>query len=162
MRSWSSSPRTGRSAGSGRSTGRSSSASTGGTTSPSRRTAPCTSPGRPSAWGNDLLLLKFAPDGAHVWQRSWDGGGQETGEGVAVAGDGSVYVTGTTDSFGGFGHLVVLRFAPDGTLVWQRIRDVATDAAVGAGQAIAVGADGSIYAAGVVPRASSASSTCCS
>jgi uncharacterized delta-60 repeat protein len=103
--------------------------------------------------GNDLLLLKFAPDGALVWQRSWDGGGQETGEGVAVAADGSVYVTGTTDSFGGFGHLVVLRFAPDGTLVWQRIRDVATDAAVGAGQAIAVGADGNIYAAGVVPRA---------
>jgi uncharacterized delta-60 repeat protein len=102
--------------------------------------------------GNDVLLLKFAPDGSLIWQRSWNGGGQETGEGVAVAADGSIYVTGTTDSFGGFGHLVVLRFAPDGTLVWQRIRNVATDASVGAGQAIAVGADGNVYAAGVVPR----------
>jgi Domain of unknown function (DUF5122) beta-propeller len=61
-------------------------------------------------------------------------------------------VTGVTDSFGGFGHLVVLRFAPDGTLVWQRIRNVATDAAVGTGQAITVAPDGSIYAAGVSPR----------
>ncbi len=86
-------------------------------------------------------------------RRRWDGGGQETGEGVAVASDGSVYVTGVTDGFGGFGHLFVLRFAPDGALVWQRIRDVATDAAVGTGQAITVAADGSIYAAGVTPRA---------
>src|SRR6185295_5111668 len=88
-----------------------------------------------------------------VWQRRWDTGGQETAEGVAVAADGSLYVTGTTDSFGGFGHLVVLRFTPAGALVWQRIRDVATDAAVGMGQAISVAADGSIYAAGVAPRA---------
>ena len=102
--------------------------------------------------GNDVLLLKFSPDGSLVWQRRWDAGGQETGEAVAVASDGAVYVTGTTDSFGGFGHFLVLRFAPDGTLVWQRIRDVATDAVVGAGQAIAVAADGSIYAAGVAPR----------
>ncbi len=102
--------------------------------------------------GNDVLLLKFSPDGSLIWQRRWDAGGQETGEAVAVASDGAVYVTGTTDSFGGFGHLLVLRFAPDGTLVWQRIRDVATDAAVGAGQAITVAADGSIYAAGVTPR----------
>ena len=103
--------------------------------------------------GNDMLLLKLSADGSLVWQRRWDTGGQETAEGVAVAADGSVYVTGTTDSFGGFGHLVVLRFTPAGTLVWQRTRDVATDAAVGMGQAITVAVDGSIYAAGVAPRA---------
>jgi uncharacterized delta-60 repeat protein len=103
--------------------------------------------------GNDVLLLKFSADGSLVWQQRWDTGGQETGEGVAVASDGSVYVTGVTDGFGGFGHLFVLRFAPDGALVWQRIRNVATDAAVGTGQAITVAPDGSIYAAGVTPRA---------
>jgi uncharacterized delta-60 repeat protein len=102
--------------------------------------------------GNDVLLLKFSPDGSLVWQRRWDAGGQETGEDVAVASDGSVYVTGVTDGFGGFGHLFVLRLAPDGTLVWQRIRDVASNAAVGTGQAITVAPDGSIYAAGVTPR----------
>jgi uncharacterized delta-60 repeat protein len=100
----------------------------------------------------DVLLLKFSPDGALEWQRRWDGGGRESGEAVAVASDGAVYVTGGTDSFGGFGHLFVLRFAPDGSLVWQRMRSVATDAAVGTGQSIAVGSDGSIYAAGVSPR----------
>jgi hypothetical protein len=71
---------------------------------------------------------------------------------VAVAGDGSVYVTGATDSFGGFGSLFVLRVSPQGTLVWQRIRNVSTDASVGAGQAIAVAPDGNVYAAGNTPR----------
>jgi uncharacterized delta-60 repeat protein len=94
----------------------------------------------------DVLLLKFSPDGTLVWQQRWDGGGTESGEAVAVASDGSVYVTGGTNSFGESGHLFVLRFAPDGTLVWQRIR------AGAAGEGITVGPDGSVYAAGVAPR----------
>jgi uncharacterized delta-60 repeat protein len=101
----------------------------------------------------DVLLLKFSPEGSLLWKRSWDGGGTESGAAVAVAADGAVYVTGGTDSFGGFGHLFVLRFAPDGTLVWQRIRDVSTDVSVGTGEGIAVGPDGSVYAAGVEPGA---------
>src|SRR6266511_4118128 len=102
------------------------------------------------------FVVKFTPEGSVNWQRTFDGPAQfsiDRVNGVAVATDGSVYAAGQTDSFGGFGHLFVLRFAPDGTLVWQRIRDVATDAAVGTGQAITVAPDGSIYAAGVTPRA---------
>ena len=111
--------------------------------------------------GNDLLLLKFSPDGSLVWQRRWDTGGQETAEGVAVAADGSVYVTGTTDSFGGFGHLVVLRFTPAGTLVWQRIRDVATDAAVGMARRSPSLRMGASTPPGSRRARWSASSTCC-
>jgi uncharacterized delta-60 repeat protein len=94
----------------------------------------------------DVLLLKFSPDGTLVWQQRWDGGATESGAAVAVASDGSVYVTGGTNSFGESGHLFVLRFASDGTLVWQRIR------AAAAGEGIAVGPDGSVYAAGLAPR----------
>jgi uncharacterized delta-60 repeat protein len=100
----------------------------------------------------DVLLLKFSPDGSLEWQRRWDGGGAETGEAVAVGSDGAVYVTGGSATLGQFGPLFVLRFAPDGSLVWQRIRSVETGGAVGTGQGIAVGSDGSIYAAGVSPR----------
>jgi outer membrane protein assembly factor BamB len=42
----------------------------------------------------DVLLLKFSPDGSLIWQRTWDSGNTETGEAVAVANDGSVYVSG--------------------------------------------------------------------
>jgi uncharacterized delta-60 repeat protein len=102
--------------------------------------------GRTLGVRGDVLLLKFSPEGSLVWQRRWDGGGTEGGEAVAVAGDGSVYVAGGTDSFGGSGQLLVLRFAPDGTLVWQRVRSAA------AGEGIAVGPDGSVLVAGLAPR----------
>jgi uncharacterized delta-60 repeat protein len=95
----------------------------------------------------DVLLLKFSPDGSLAWQRRWDSGLPETGEAVAVASDGSIYVTGGSNGLGELGPLVVLRFAPDGTLVWQR-----TWADVASGDGIAVGPDGNIDVAGVAPR----------
>ena len=105
-----------------------------------------------AAGGDDAVLLKFSPDGSVVWQRSWDGGQFERAAAVAVASDGAVFVTGTTDvSGGGSARQFFLRFAPDGTLVWQRVRSVTANASIGSGQGIAVGADGSVYGAGVVP-----------
>jgi hypothetical protein len=99
----------------------------------------------------DVLLLKFSPEGSLVWQRRWDGGATESGEAVAVASDGSVYVTGGTNSFTDSGHLFVLRFAPDGTLVWQRIRADATGEGIAvdpAGEIAAVHSDGRILIGG--------------
>jgi hypothetical protein len=94
----------------------------------------------------DVLLLKFTPDGSLLWQKRWDGGATERGEGVAVAPDGSVYVVGGTSSFGG-SHLFLLRFAPDGTLVSQQIWGPAS------GDGLAVAPDGSVHVAGTAPRA---------
>lgn len=95
----------------------------------------------------DVLLLKFSPNGALIWQRTWDSGNTETGEALAIAGDGSIYVSGGSNSLAELGPLVLLRFAPDGTLVWQRKwSDVAS------GDALALGSNGNIYVAGVAPR----------
>jgi hypothetical protein len=95
----------------------------------------------------DVLLLKFSPDGALIWQRSWDSGGTETGEAIAIGGDGSIYVSGGSNSLVALGPLVALRFAPDGTLVWQR-----TWSEVASGDALAIGPDGNVHVAGVAPR----------
>ena len=95
----------------------------------------------------DVLLLKFSPDGSLVWQRTWDSGNTETGEAVAVASDGSVYVSGGSNGVQANGPLVLLRFAPDGTLVWQR-----TWSDIASGDALAVGPDGNVHVAGVAPR----------
>jgi hypothetical protein len=86
-----------------------------------------------------VLLLKFSPDGSLEWQRRWDGGGSESGEAVAVGSDGAVYVTGGSAGSGEFGPLFVLRFAPDGSLVWQRIRSVETGGRHGTGDRRRVG-----------------------
>lgn len=92
-----------------------------------------------------IFLVKFLDTGAVAWQRSWgDSSGRNEARGVAVAAtDGSIYVTGLTFLNGGDAFL--LKFAADGTLVWQRTWG---SAASESGEAVAVGADGSVYIAG--------------
>jgi uncharacterized delta-60 repeat protein len=96
----------------------------------------------------DALLLKFDASGNLVWQRTWGGPINETGQAVAVAGDGSVYVAGDGNSF--FGNdAILLKFTAAGTLVWQR------DWRGGTGQndesgalGVATASDGSVYMTG--------------
>lgn len=54
-------------------------------------------------------------------QRTWGGPDVEEADEIAVAPDGSVYVAGTTLSFGaGDRDAFLLKFAADGSLAWQR------------------------------------------
>ena len=98
--------------------------------------------------GNDAVLLKFdAVTGALLWERTWGGAENDVAFDVATAADGSAYVVGTATSFGpSSSGLFVVKFNPTGTLVWQRLADGA------AGNAVAVGPDGSVFAAGTTPR----------
>jgi hypothetical protein len=93
-----------------------------------------------------IFLVKFAADGSLVWQRIWNGttvrGLGRTG--VALGGGDSVYVTGVSTNNGN--DAVLVKFDSEGNLVWQRISDGA------AGNAVGVGPDGSVYAAGTTPR----------
>jgi hypothetical protein len=68
-----------------------------------------------------VFALKYAADGSLAWERAWRGPEQfnsEHASGVALAGDGSVYVAGSTIGTGG--DALVLKLAPDGSLVWQQ------------------------------------------
>jgi hypothetical protein len=95
----------------------------------------------------DVLLLKFSPEGTLIWQRTWDSGNTETGEALAIAGDGSIYVSGGANSLREYSPLKLLRFAPDGSLLWQ-----STWADIASGDALAIGPDGNVHVAGVAPR----------
>jgi len=92
-----------------------------------------------------LFVAKFDPGGNLVWQRTWGDSGHFS-RAVEVAADGSVYVGGGTFAFGvGQADALLLKFAPDGTIVWARTwggpsrEDVAD---------VAIGADGGIYMVG--------------
>jgi len=98
------------------------------------------------AGGADTVLLKFDPTGGLLWQRTWGGSGADYGQSVSVASSGSVYVTGSTDSFGaGLVDTVLLRFDSSGALVWQKVwgginNDYGLGVAVGlAGSAVVTG-----------------------
>jgi uncharacterized delta-60 repeat protein len=105
--------------------------------------------GTTSGVGGDLLLLKFSPEGTLLWQLRWGGSQFEGGEDVAVGADGSVYVVGGTTTFGSGNDLAVLKFTPDGALVWQQTGGSAR------GDGIAVGPDGNLYVAGTAARPAS-------
>jgi len=97
--------------------------------------------------GNDAVLLKFDATGTLLWERTWGGADSDTSLAVAAAPDGSAYIVGSATSFGPSSlSLFVVKFDSSGNLVWQRILDGAQ------GNAVSIGSDGSVHAAGTVPR----------
>jgi hypothetical protein len=87
-------------------------------------------------------------------ETTWGGVGSDVADGVASAADGSSYVVGITDSFttDQFGNpspkIFAVKFAPDGSLSWQRIWNGTTIRGLGRPD-VAVSADGSVYVSGV-------------
>jgi uncharacterized delta-60 repeat protein len=87
-------------------------------------------------------------------ETTWGGVGSDVAEGVASAADGSSYVVGITDSFtrDPFGNpspkIFIVKFAPDGSVTWQRIWNATTIRGLGRPD-VAVSADGSVYVTGV-------------
>jgi uncharacterized delta-60 repeat protein len=91
---------------------------------------------------------------ALLTETTWGGVGSDVADGVAAAPDGSSYVVGISDSFttDQFGNpsprIFVVKFAPDGSLSWQRIWNGTTIRGLGRPD-VAVSADGSVYVTGV-------------
>src|SRR4029434_6252372 len=108
--------------------------------------------------GSGVLLLLLAPHTARgqtlLTQTTWGGAGSDVAEGVASAADGSSYVVGITDSFTNdqFGNpsprIFVVKFAPNGSVSWQRIWNGSTIRGLGRPD-VAVSGDGSVYVTGV-------------
>ena len=105
-----------------------------------------------------LLWVAFAASKAQAQtllsETTWGGNGSDVSEGVAVAPDGASYVVGITDSFttDQFGNpsprIFLVKFAADGSLVWQRIWNGITVRGLGR-TGVALGAGDSVYVTGV-------------
>jgi len=70
------------------------------------------------AGGTDAFLLSLTPAGALNWQRTWGGENFDIARDVAVATDGSIYISGETQFTANSALLV--KFAASGAVVWQR------------------------------------------
>src|SRR4029078_11706450 len=101
-----------------------------------------------------VLAIGVVHGQALLTETTWGGVGSDMAEGVARAADGSSYIVGITDSFttDQFGNpspkIFVVKFAPDGSLSWQRIWNGTTIRGLGRPD-VAVSADGSVYVTGV-------------
>ncbi len=102
-----------------------------------------------SFFGSAAFLLKFRPDGALVWQRTWQAPGGTIAEDVAVSADGAVYLAGN-HGFDAGTRPFLAKFTTDGDLIWDRTfippgfvgRDTAVFRGIGAtpdGGVVAVG-----------------------
>jgi hypothetical protein len=93
----------------------------------------------------NIFLAKFSPAGLLLWDRTW-GGHNEGAGALAIATDGTIYVTGVTFGFGaGQGDAFLLSFSPAGTLNWQRTWG---GQFFDSGRDVAVATDGGIYISG--------------
>src|SRR4030095_10691279 len=87
-------------------------------------------------------------------ETTWGGNGSDVSDGVAIGADGASYVVGITDSFttDQFGNpsprISLVKFAADGSLVWQRIWNGTTVRGLGR-TGVAFGAGDSVYVTGV-------------
>jgi hypothetical protein len=86
------------------------------------------------------LIVKLTSDGALVFDKQFDGRATETGEGVAVAPDDTIYVTGTTTTFGaGDQDAFVLHLQPTGKKLLDAFTLGGTVFETGAGVAVSGG-----------------------
>lgn len=92
----------------------------------------------------NIFLAKFTPEGALLWDLTW-GANQEGAEALAIAADGTIYVTGVTSSFGVQGDAFLLSVTPAGLLNWQRTWG---GASFDVPHGVAVATDGGIYISG--------------
>ena len=98
------------------------------------------------AGNHNLLLAKFSSSGTVQWQRTLGGSDYDSGQSVAVAQDGSIYVSGYTKSAGvGRADLLLAKFSSSGTVQWQKTLGGSDE---DHGFSVAVAPDGSVYVSG--------------
>jgi hypothetical protein len=77
----------------------------------------------------DVFVAKYNRAGALQWIRTGGGAGGDVGHGLALDGTGNCYITGSISGSGEFGalktedrggHMLLLKFAPDGRQLWGK------------------------------------------
>ena len=116
-----------------------------------------------SAGGSDVFLAKYNASGAVQWPRRGSGTGGDQGSAVAVASDGSVYVTGNFEGTANFNtptnptsntltsaggsDVFLAKYDPSGAVQWLK-RGGGSGFDTGRGVAVAPTPDGSVYVTG--------------
>ena len=95
----------------------------------------------------DFLTTKLSPSGAILWQKSFAGaaGGSDAALGVAVDTSGNAVVTGSSANAQGIGDIKTIKYAPDGTVLWERLYDGGRDDAA---YGVVVDGANNVYIAG--------------
>ena len=99
------------------------------------------------AGGQDVFLAKFYSNGSLAWAQTLGGAGNDEGNSLVIAPDGSLVLTGLTTSFGAGSYDVLLaKFQSNGNLAWvQTLGGTGSDQGYG----LAIAPDGSLLLTGL-------------
>ena len=99
--------------------------------------------------GSDSILLKYDPNGTLLWLRTYDGpaGREDRSHVLAVNRDGYAHLVSDSQNANGDTDIVTLRYAPDGTLLWEK-RYNGTGNGDDFGYSVALDRIGNVYVAG--------------
>lgn len=107
--------------------------------------------GKNAANNDDIYVVKYNADGAKAWSITpFDGGGDDIPSAVAVAPDGSVYVTGYSENAPNtniYNFFTAKYNGATGALIWSDIYSVVTGGD-NQGNSLAIDADGDLYVTG--------------
>lgn len=100
-------------------------------------------------YNTKLLLQQYSPAGILLWTKTYAGSGyriftSDEGYGVAVAGDGSIYVTGRTMLGARVYYLLLQKYSSTGELLWTKTHKESASAGFG----VTIAGDGSVYVTG--------------
>jgi uncharacterized delta-60 repeat protein len=107
--------------------------------------------GRPYSGSEDIFLTKYNADGSKAWTEIIGTPNADVARSVAVANDGSIYITGSTEGaldgrpYSGSEDIFLTKYNADGSKAWTEI--IGTPNADVA-RSVAVANDGSIYITG--------------
>ncbi len=104
------------------------------------------------AWGvgagaDDLLFLKYDPDGNLLWARTWGTADYERASAITTDDQGNIYVVGQWLTYGGAAKLLVATFTSDASCIWANRCEADRD--IGASAVIA-GPNGNLFIGGYV------------
>jgi uncharacterized delta-60 repeat protein len=103
------------------------------------------------AVSGDIVILKYSPEGDLLWRRTYDGAAadDDAAYDAAVAGDGSLYVTGAVWAVHNYESLWLGKYSPDGVLLWKRTYPNPSRTP-SEGRGLALARNGDVYVAGEV------------
>jgi large repetitive protein len=112
--------------------------------------------GKNAANNDDIYVIKYAADGSRAWAViPFDGGGDDIPSAVAVAPDGSVYVTGYSEKGSGahlYNFFTAKYNGATGALIWSDLYSV-TAGGDNRGNSLAIDAGGDLYVTGLATSA---------
>lgn len=79
---------------------------------------------------SDIVTSRISPTGDEMWARYYDGsfGGFDAGRLVQTDSSGNIYVAGNSEYQSGQRHVVLLKYSPDGDVLWTEEMDLGSTA----------------------------------